>query len=128
MSKPLSHDLRVRVIAAIDGGMSRRAAAERFGIAPSAAVKWMRRLRDTGSVVPGRQGGDKRSGRIEKLAEIILGYVAATPDVTLVELAEKLHAEHGERFAPSTIHRFFARRGVTFKKRRRTPPSRIVRT
>ncbi|MEM6439371.1 MAG: helix-turn-helix domain-containing protein, partial [Pseudomonadota bacterium] len=52
MTKPLSLDLRQRVIAAIEAGLSCRAAATRFGIAPSAAVKWHRRWRDTGSVVP----------------------------------------------------------------------------
>jgi transposase len=123
----LSQDLRVRVIAAVESGMSRRAAAERFGIAPSAAVKWMRRFRETGSPAPSRQGGDKRSGRVEAFADTILAFVDAAPDITLVEIVEKLYAEHGQRFAPSTIHRFFARRGVTFKKRRRTPPSRIGR-
>jgi transposase len=53
-----------------------------------------------------------------------LGYVAEAPDITLVEIAARLETEHGQRFAPSTVHRFFARRGVTFKKRLRTPPSK----
>ena len=81
MTKPLSQDLRVRVIAAVESGMSRRAAAERFGIAPSAAVKWMRRFRETGSPAPRPQGGDKRSGRIEAFTSVILDYAAATPDI-----------------------------------------------
>lgn len=128
MTKPLSQDLRVRVVDAVEGGMSRRAAAERFGVAPSAAVKWLRLWRETGAVTPRAQGGDKRSERIEAHADVILGYVDEAPDITLVEIAERLEAEHGQRFAPSTVHRFFARRGVTFKKRPRTPPSRTGRT
>lgn len=124
MTKPLSEDLRVRVVDAVENGMSRRAAAERFGITPSAAVKWLRLWRETGAVTPRAQGGDKRSERIEALAGAILGYVAEAPDITLVEITERLEAEHGQHFAPSTVHRFFARRGVTFKKRLRTPPSR----
>jgi transposase len=39
MTKPLSSDLRERLIEAVAGGMSRRAAADRFGIAASTAVK-----------------------------------------------------------------------------------------
>jgi transposase len=37
MSKPLSVDLRERVVAAVDGEMSRRKAAERFGVSISSA-------------------------------------------------------------------------------------------
>ena len=71
MTKPLSQNLRVRVVDAVEGGMSRRAAAERFGITPSAAVKWLRLWRETGAVAPRAQGGDKRSERIEALADVI---------------------------------------------------------
>jgi transposase len=124
MTKPLSQDLRTRVVAAVESGLSRREAAEQFGIKPSTAVKWLRLWTDTGAVEPRPQGGDQRSGRIEALADAIIGYVADAPNITLVEIAERLDAEHGQRFAPSTVHRFFARRSVTFKKRRRTPPSR----
>jgi transposase len=128
MTKPLSLDLRQRVIAAIEAGMSCRAAAERFGIAPSAAVKWRRLWLETGSVAPRAQGGDTRSGRIEAVGPAILAMVAETPDVTLVEIAERLEREHGERFAPSTVHRFFRRHGWSFKKSPPTPASRTART
>ena len=69
MTKPLSSDLRERLIEAVASGMSRRAAADRFGIAASTAVKWVRRWRDTGSNAPRPQGGDQRSDRIEAHAK-----------------------------------------------------------
>jgi transposase len=128
MTKPLSLDLRQRVIAAIDAGMSCRAAAARFGIAPSVAVKWRRRWLDTGSVAPLRQGGDTRSGRIEACGAAILAMVEATPDITLAEIADRLEREQGERFAPSAVHRFFGRHGLTFKKSPATPASRPAPT
>jgi transposase len=118
MVKPLSSDLRLRVVNAVDGGMSRRAAADRFGVAISAVIKWHQRWRRTGSVEPSPQGGDRRSGRVEALGEVILGLVADTPDITLEEIAARLERDHAERFAPSVVHRFFARRGITFKKNR----------
>ena len=118
MSKPLSSDLRERLIEAVAAGMSRRAAAGRFGVAASTAVKWVRRWRDTGSSAPRRQGGDKRSERIEAHGACILGLVAATPDITLSEIAGHLEQHHGERFALSTVWRFLDRHAVTFKKNR----------
>lgn len=40
MAHTLSMDLRSRLLAAIDGGLSCRAAAARFGVAPSTAIRW----------------------------------------------------------------------------------------
>ena len=118
MTKPLSNDLRERLIEAVAAGMSCRAAADRFGIAASTGVKWARRWRDTGSKAPRPQGGDKRSDRIEAHAEEVLGLVAATRDVTLAEIASHLQRRHGERFAPSVVWRLLDRHAMTFKKKR----------
>ena len=118
MTKPLSNDLRARLIDAVSKGMSRRAAAQRFGIAPSTAVKWVHRWRETGASVPRPQGGDKRSDRIEAYADDILSLIAGRVDITLVEIADHLEQRHGERFAPSTVWRFLDRHAQTFKKNR----------
>ena len=117
MTRPLSLDLRRRVIEAIQAGMSCRAAAERFGIAPSAVVKWRRLWLVMGSVAPRTQGGDLRSGRIEAVGDTILAMVDGSPDITLAEIAARLERDHGHRFAPSTAHRFFRRHGWSYKKK-----------
>ena len=116
MTKPLSSDLRHRLIAAVDGGMSRRAAAARFGVAPSTAVRWVRQWHRTGSVAPRPQGGDHRSQRIEAHGEEILALVDETPDMTLAEIAAHLEEARGLRVAQSTVWRFFERHGITLKK------------
>ena len=56
------------------------------------------------------------------------GQIDATPDITLAELRERLITERGETFALSTIHDFYRRHRITFKKRRRTPASKRART
>jgi transposase len=118
MGKTLSEDLRVRVIAAVEGGMSRNAAAARFGIAVATAVRWLRAWNETGATTAKPKGGDLRSQRIEAYGVVIFAAVEAQVDITLVELVELLRCEHGASFAPSTIWRFFARHGVTLKKNR----------
>ena len=40
MARSLSQDLRDRVVAAIDDGLSCRAAAGRFGVSVSSAIRW----------------------------------------------------------------------------------------
>ena len=65
MGKTLSEDLRVRVIVAVNGGMSRNAAAKRFEIAVSTAVRWVCEWTETGRTTARPKGGDLRSHRIE---------------------------------------------------------------
>jgi transposase len=127
MAKALSMDLRERVLAAVDGGVSRRAAARRFGVGASSAIRWCAQEQATGGVSPKAQGGDRRSARIEAQAPVILAIIAETPDITLEELRALL-AERGERFGVTSIWRFFDRRKITLKKRPRMPPSRTVPT
>lgn len=128
MAKALSVDLRERVVAAVDAGMSRRAAAERFGVGVSSAIRFVQRSRERGDLTPDKRGGNFRSHRIDAHREFILGLVEAEPDLTLAEIGERLHEACGYRPLPSVVHRFFARHSITRKKRPRAPPSRIART
>jgi transposase len=127
MSKALSVDLRERVVRAVSEGASCRAAAARFGVSASSAIRWCSRLRETGSVVPGALGGDRRSGRIEAHAALILREVERVPDITLGELRTAL-AARGVTAGIATLWRFLDRHGITLKKRRRTLPSRTAPT
>jgi transposase len=65
MSKALSQDLRDRVVAAIDGGLSRRSAAARFGVSVSSAIRWHQLAREHGRAVARKPGGDQRSSKTE---------------------------------------------------------------
>jgi transposase len=101
MTKPLCEDLRGRVIDAVEGGMSRRVAAERFGV----SVKcW----RETGLRGPRPRGGDKRSQRIEAYKDEILAAVEAKANMTLVEIAEFLRSDHGLRVGSLGIFAIFS--------------------
>ena len=122
MARALSVDLRRRVVGAIEGGLSYRAAAERFGVSPSSAIRWRAQEQREGDVTPKRQGGDRHSHRIEAHAELILSALAAKSDVTLAELRDGLK-ERGVAVAIGTLWRFFKRRRITRKKRRRTRSS-----
>jgi transposase-like protein len=70
----LSDDLRTRVVeAVIERGLSRNAAAERFGVSVASAVRWVKRFETTGEIYPARTGGDRRSDRIEAHRDYLLG-------------------------------------------------------
>jgi transposase len=125
MSKALSLDLRSRVLAAIAGGLSCRRAAARFGVSASSAIRWRTLEREQGDAKPKALGGDRRSGRIEAHAGLILALYEETPDITLDELRRAL-AERGVAAGYGTLWRFFERRRITYKKRRPMPPSKLA--
>ncbi len=115
MWKALSVDLRERVVGAIAAGSSCPAAAERFGVSASSAIRWWAMHRAAGTVTPKALGGDRRSGRIEGHAGMILSLVDPTPDITLAEMRMELAAA-GVVVGIATLWRFFERRRITLKK------------
>ncbi len=124
MSKALSLDLRMRVLAAVAGGASHRIAATRFGVSAASVSRWRALERLQGDARPGPLGGDRRSGRIEAQAVLIRQLLEETPDVTTEELRQAL-GERGHPFGYGTIQRFFRRHRITRKKR---PAMRASRT
>ncbi len=123
MGRALSMDLRDRVIAAIDGGLSCRAAAARFGVSAASAIRWRQLTLRTGKAVPRRPGGDSRSKRIEAHHAFIRTLIAADVDLTLEEVRDALAAQ-GTLVSVAAVWRFFDRHKITRKKRPRTPASR----
>src|SRR6516225_2371067 len=104
MSKALSLDLRVRVLASVHAGATHREAAERFGVSAASVSRWRTREREQGDAWPKALGGDRRSGRIEAHKDTILAELGKTPDLTIDELRRAL-AERGLSFGFGTIQR-----------------------
>ena len=116
-------DLRARALAAVDGGVSRRSAARRFGVSVSSVIRWDAARRGTGGFAPKPQGGDMRSRRIEAQRAVVMAAFEEERDQSLEELRARL-AERGVATSTSALSRFFQRHGLTRKKRPRMPSSR----
>ncbi|MBY3158026.1 ATP-binding protein [Rhizobium laguerreae] len=114
MTRPLSNDLRERVVAAIEAGQSCRSVAARFGIAVSSAVKWSQRYRSSGSVAPGKMGGHRKRV-LEPHRAFIVERINQTPHVSLHRLKEEL-AARGVKVSHDTVWQFLRREGLRFKK------------
>ena len=127
MPKPLSLDLRSRVLAAVDEGLSCRQAGERFGVSASSAIRWAALCRVAGDARPKPQGGDRLSHKTEAHADLIHAALEEVPDITLPELKARL-AGQGAHVSVTALWRFCRRHQLTRKKRRRTLPSRSART
>lgn len=112
--RPLSNDLRERVVRAMEAGESCRSVAARFGIAASSAVKWSQRYRATGSVSPSKMGG-YRKRLLEPHRAFILERIEQVPHLTLHRLKDELSAR-GITVSHDTVWQFLRREGLRFKK------------
>jgi putative transposase len=111
----MSLDLRQRIVQAVERGGSIRAAARRFAVSPSAAIKLMQRVRSTGRAAPARFGGHRRP-LLDPYQADLRRLVAASPDSTLAELQAELQRRIGIRAGLSTIHNALRRIGLRHKK------------
>ena len=128
MTASYSQDLRDRVIDAVmKEGMSRRAAARRFGVSESAAIKWVQRAERTGSRRAMATGG-RRPEVLKPHHDFLMAVRAQQPDITLEALSRRLLAERSVKADTSMLSRYFRRHGITFKKRRWSRASRSART
>jgi|SRR5690606_3593257 len=125
MTRPISNDLRERVLAAVLNGESCRSIAARFDVAPSSVVKWSQRYRTTGSIRPGKVGGHRKPV-LNAHREFILERINSAPNMTLQRMQNEL-ADRGVIVSHNAVWLFLRREGLSFKKKRCLPLSRRVR-
>jgi len=111
-----SEDLRERVVAAVAAGASRRAAAARFQVGASSAIRWTLLEATTGSVAPKRRR-DSRSP-LEPHAEWLKTLSSEEPFLTLAEIVGRVSEELGLATSEGSLRRFFKRHRISFKKNR----------
>jgi putative transposase len=117
MAKPYSMDLRNRVVSAVeDEGASRHEAAARFGVAPSTAIGWLRRYRETGSAEPGQMGGHKPKAISGAHRDWLIGR-CREKDFTLRGLVAEL-GERGLKVDYRSVWNFVHAENLSFKKNR----------
>ena len=114
MAAPYSLDLRQRVVVAVEAGLSRRAAATRFGVSVSTAIRWTRRKAETGSAAALPMGG-RRPFALAEHAEWVLARLREKPDITLTALLSELHGR-GVTVSYYAVWHFVARSGLSLKK------------
>src|SRR5438105_3473053 len=114
MHGPYPGELRVRVIGFVEAGGSRREAAEQFDVGVSSAIRWLQRFRDDGTCEPMPRGGSISA--LEKHAQRIIALIREQPDLTLDEIVLALHKRRIGG-SSSALSRFFARHGITVKKK-----------
>ena len=115
MARALSDDLRSRVLAAAEDGMSARATAARFGVGISTAIRWIAQA-GQGRLTAAKQG--RRGGsRLDAHEDFILGMIEAQKDITLNEMVLRLFEERSVSMGRSALDVWLRKRGWSYKKR-----------
>jgi putative transposase len=127
MARPFSNDLRERVVAAVERErLSRRRAASRFGVGISTVISWLRRYRETGSVTPGKMGGNRPKKLVGVHREWLIQR-CRQQDFTLRGLVVEL-GERGLKVDYRWVWAFVHAERLSYKKdmsgRRAKPPGR----
>ena len=119
---PYSQDLRERVIAALEAGKTQAEVAAQFGIHKSTLEKWWYRWRDTGScaALPPAHGPERTLQAAERF---LRDEVKKQPDLTLVELCERVQEAKGLVASPSMMCRELQILNLALKKSRSTTAS-----
>ena len=119
MPRPLSNDLRERIVAAYQaGGLTYDDVAERFQVGPATVNRLLRRVRETGSVAPrtGSRLGPPPLIGPEQRAWIV-AMLEDTPDITGDDIVFRLLEERQFKVGRTTVFRVISECGYTRKKK-----------
>ena len=114
MPRPLSNDLRERIVLAVAGGMSRNATAKKYDVAISSVVKLMQRWQATRCWESKAMGG-YRGHKLTPYQEDVLTILKEKTDITLKEFTARLK-DRKIKISPSSLDLFFNYLGQGYKK------------
>lgn len=113
--KAYEPDLRRRVVEAVAEGGSTAQTAARFKVSAASVKRYVKQLRETGTLTPKVRPGRRAHLGAEEL-KMLEVQVRQDNDLTLAEHGERLEQATGLRLSVTTMHRAFKRLGITRKK------------
>jgi transposase len=115
-NKPISEDLRARVLAMYRGGATASEAAEHFSVCQRSVYRWDKLEKARGTLA----SGHSRSGRKSKIVvdEQFEKFAKATATKTLQEMADYWNSQAQEHVSQMAMCRAVKKLGYTRKKRR----------
>jgi len=112
--KPYSEDLRRRIVAAVEGGMSKSEAARVFDVSLSSVKRYLRLAAHQGSLTP-RKGGGRPPKTNAAIARLLEEDVNRRPYAAVWERAGFLRNVSGVRLSVSTVRRLLHKLGFSQK-------------
>jgi transposase len=125
--KSYSMDLRERLVAGRARGQSAEELARQFKVSKRSVERYWSRQQKTGSAAPKQRGGYRRS-RLAGHEETLRTWIEEQNDLTLSELQQRLQRELAIVLSVTALWNRLQRLGLSFKKKRSTPPNKSART
>ena len=113
--RPLSQDLRQRIIAAREHGEGAGEVCQRFGVSRKSVERFCREHGRTGQCLPKQIGGYRRS-RLAKHDRLLQDWIEAQPDLTLVELQQRCRKQLQVAIGITALWHRLRRLGLSYKK------------
>lgn len=123
--RPLSEDLRRRILEARLAGAGSVEVSERFRVSRRTVARLFAQHERVGHLRPKQIGGYRRS-RLQKHGKSLGRWIDKQPDITLAELRERCGAELGVAIGTNALWHQLRKLGLSFKKndaRRRARPT-----
>ena len=122
--RPLSQDLRQRIVAARERGEGTGEVCRRFGVSRKSVERFWKQHRLTGECQPKKIGGYRRS-RLETHDRTLRRWIVAQADLTLCELQKRCLEHLNVSIGLTALWHRLEQLGLSYKKKRRAPPSKI---
>lgn len=123
--RPLSEDLRRRIIEARQAGAGSVEVSERFRVSRRSVARLFGQYERSGELRPKKIGGYRQS-RLQRHSKTLSRWLEKQADITLVELCERCRKELGVTIGINALWHQLRKLGLSFKKndaRRRAEPT-----
>lgn len=113
--RPISHDLRTRIVQMRQAGHSAAAISALLGVCVRSVQRYYKTFLDTGTVDTLKLGKPMGS-RLDKHQETISAWIKESPGLTLEEICARLEHEQKMSVHHTTLLRVLRRWGFRYKK------------
>ena len=113
--RPLSQDLRKRIVLAREGGEGTGEVCRRFGVSRKSVERFWKQHRLTGQCQPKKIGGYRRS-RLEKHDRTLRHWLKRQSDLTLSQLQQRCRERLAIRIGINALWHRLNRLGLSYKK------------
>jgi transposase len=113
--RPLSQDLRQRIIRAREKGEGTGEVCQRFGVSRSSVERFWNQHQNTGQCRPQKIGGHRRS-RLEKHEPTLRRWLTRQVDLTLSQLQERCRERLDVRIGINALWHRLDQMGLSYKK------------
>src|SRR2546423_1312409 len=106
-----SHDLRARIVRAVEAGAPKAVVARRFSVSLSAVKAYVRRQQTAGSLAPAPVRSGRKAHIRPDQEPLLIAQLRAASDATLAEHVTRWATDQGVRLSVATMCRAIRRVG-----------------